>query len=608
MKRVVVWFAALFMILAPTLVHPAVAQAQDDTPSSWRIPRYVVDADVAADGVARVRIEFDFNFGNDRGHGPFVTLPVRQRVRDDPDRWRMIDVELGQVASPSGAAADVETTVEDGSLVIRIGDPDETWRGVQTYTLEYTARGLLTPEATSGLDELNWNAIGVGWQVPLDDVTVTISGPAAVQRVACFAGSSFDRPCVAGEDGDAARFNVTGLDPGEGMQVVAGFPDGTFTGAEPRYEKRYHVGNLFPLTPVSGGVTLGAAVLGLGLVYARTRRSARDEVYLGLTPGLTPGPGDAVTVGRAATDAPVAVQFQPPAGARPGEVGVLVDASADNLDVTATILDLAVRGHLRINETEGSGWVFERLSAGRDPLTPAEEHVLGTMFGGRRRVSTDDLRDKKYHDLLPGARTRLYDRVTRDLSWFKGNPNYARIAAVVGGIAIIAGSAILGLALAFAFGLGLVGLAGVVVGIAVIALNKRFGRRTALGSAVLAQTKGFELYLRTAEADQIRFEEGVDIFSRYLPYAIVFGVAERWTRVFQQLAAEHRYVADTSWYVGPQGFFYSPGFGHAMGDLSHSLSDSMRASVAANSAAQASSGGSGFGGGGGVGGGGGGGW
>ena len=64
--------------------------------------------------------------------------------------------------------------------------------------------------------------------------------------------------------------------------------------------------------------------------------------------------------------------------------------------------------------------------------------------------------------------------------------------------------------------------------------------RTAEGSAVLAQARGFEQYLKTAEANQIRWEEAQDIFSRYLPYAIVFGVAERWAEVFQEVARRPR--------------------------------------------------------------------
>ena len=67
---------------------------------------------------------------------------------------------------------------------------------------------------------------------------------------------------------------------------------------------------------------------------------------------------------------------------------------------------------------------------------------------------------------------------------------------------------------------------------------------------MLTQTNGFRRYLETAEADQIKFEEGQDIFSRYLPYAIVFGVADRWAKVFDELAASGADVAVPNWYVG----------------------------------------------------------
>ena len=120
---------------------------------------------------------------------------------------------------------------------------------------------------------------------------------------------------------------------------------------------------------------------------------------------------------------------------------------------------------------------------------------------------------------------------------------------------------------------------------------------------MLAQAKGFELYLTTAEAEQIKFEEGIDVFSRYLPYAIVFGVAERWAKIFQQLAAQGRYVSDASWYVGyGYGTMFSSGFTSSLDQLASTMSTSMQSATAA------SSGGSGFSGGGGFGGGGGGGW
>jgi uncharacterized membrane protein len=128
--------------------------------------------------------------------------------------------------------------------------------------------------------------------------------------------------------------------------------------------------------------------------------------------------------------------------------------------------------------------------------------------------------------------------------------------------------------------------------------------RTAKGTALLAQAKGFRLYLEKAEADQIRFEEGEDIFSRYLPFAIVFGVAERWAKVFAALAASGAAVAVPTWYYGSgysPGLFNYAAFGSSMDDFATTTSGSIAA------ATPSSSGSSGFGGGGFSGGGGGGG-
>ncbi len=154
-----------------------------------------------------------------------------------------------------------------------------------------------------------------------------------------------------------------------------------------------------------------------------------------------------------------------------------------------------------------------------------------------------------------------------------------RAAAIVLGLLLVAIGAGLGFALGLV-GFGLIGVAVAICGLAMMALNNRFGSRTANGSAVLAQAKGFELYLTTAEADQIKFEEGIDIFSRYLPYAIVFGVADRWTKIFEQLAAQGRYVADNSWYLGyGYGTFFSSGFTSSLDQLASTMSTSMQAST-----------------------------
>ncbi|MGC3953526.1 MAG: DUF2207 domain-containing protein [Propionicimonas sp.] len=597
MRRILTWLVAA---LAALLLLPATPAAADDDHSSWRIRNYDVVATVDADGgVTHVQLDLAFDFGGDPGHGPYVTLPLRQEIEGDPDHWRMLDVTVGEVLSPSGADATVETQEESGNLLIRIGSEGRTFTGIQRYRINYSIRGLIaTNQAQSGLDEFNWNVVGTGWEVPIDQVTASVTGPADVQRVACFGGDWFREACGADRSGRTASFTASGSP----VQIVAGFPAGTFSNAEPRFTTRYHIGNMFPVTPVTGGITGVLTLLGLGWLFRRTRRGSRDQVYLGLTPGMTPAPGQQAVIGEGTAKAPVAVQFQPPADARPGELGVLTDHTADNTDITATMMDLAVRGYLKIEQTGRKDWTFTKLATNQG-LVGYERHLFDGLFDKGPVVETDDLKDSSYSDLLTGTRSRMYDRVTKELHWFTRNPSTVRVLAIVGGLGLVVGGALVGVALGFV-GYGLIGLAGVLTGIGVLIANNRFGARTADGSAVLAQTKGFELYLSTAEADQIRFEEGIDVFSRYLPYAVIFGVAERWTKVFAQLEAQGRYTPTaTGWYVGyGHGTMLSPDFVSSMDRLAGQMTSSLQHATAA------SSGGSGFSGGGGFGGGGGGGW
>ncbi len=592
----------LLLLTVLALVGASPAQAADEHPT-WRVQRSEQQVTLDRSGLATVRLDLYFDFANDPGRGPYLWFPLRQEVTGDPNVWRMYDVTVTSVTSTTGASTELKQEVDDGNLVVRIGSANrQDRRGVQHYVIDYTLRGAVEPGASSGTDEFNWNAVGLGWDVPMDAVRVRLTGPAASQRTACFEGKTFSRVCQAGAPASTVEYTAGPLKKGEGVQVVAGYPVGTFVGAEPRYEKRLTIGNMFPLTPAAAGLTAALAALGLGGLALQVRRS-RDEAYVGLTPGLRPTAGDGTRIA-AAAKTPVAVQFRPPEGVHPGELGTLIDGSAGTIDVSATLIDLAVRGHLRITEEEKKVWRFDRLR-GDDPLTGPERHLIESLFADGPSVRTDEIKAPAYSKAFPGTQLALDKRVTQELGWFHRRPVLTRSLVIAAGIGLILFGVGLGLVLAVTAGLGLAGLAPVVVGILTIAFAGRFTRRTADGTAVLAQTRGFELYLRTAEADQIKFEESIDVFSRYLPYAIVFGVAERWAKVFQDLAAQGRYEPDSSWYVGPPGAFYAPGFAHSMGDLGQQLGASMMQSAAPSGG---SGGGSGFSGGGGFGGGGGGGW
>ena len=68
------------------------------------------------------------------------------------------------------------------------------------------------------------------------------------------------------------------------------------------------------------------------------------------------------------------VEFEPPLALKPAQLGVILDESADTKDVTATIVDLAVRGFLTITDVPGMfgrhDWLLTQRTANTAELLP----------------------------------------------------------------------------------------------------------------------------------------------------------------------------------------------------------------------------------------------
>jgi uncharacterized membrane protein YgcG len=575
-----------------------------------RIQSYDVVLRVRASGALQVTETIDYDFGSNRRHGIF--RDVLTRVPYDNDRDRLYTLHDVSVTSPTpGTPTGVSRSEDAGVTSLRIGDPDRLVTGRHTYVLRYTVDGALN--AFTDHVELFWNVIGDQWDVPIRAGSAFVETPGAVQQVTCFAGPKGSRlPCgSATAVGTRATFSqAKGLPPFNALTVVVGLRAGDVAAAGPVLEERWSLRRSLTPTPLTAAVALLVLGLGVGGVAWLVGSAGRDRRFVGRTPGVLPATGEPVIEGRMplVDHEPVAVAFAPPKGLRPGQIGTLLDEQANVLDVTATIVDLAVRGHLRIEEQARAhwfsrhDWVLVRLDAATDDvLLPYEKALYDGLFESGPTVALSQL-TKHFAARLAGVQTKLYEDVTA-AGWFRGRPDKVRGRWSAAGIVLaIAGgwlTWILGQHLHWA----VVGAAITVVGLFLHRMGRRMPARTAKGSAVLAQANGFRQYIHTAEAEQLRFEEGQDIFSRYLPYAIVFGEVDRWVRVFGALAVASPAGASRtgpSWYVGPTGW-----------DADH-FSDSLTGftSSAASTIAAAtpsSSGGSGFGGGGSSGGGGGGG-
>ena len=458
----------------------------------------------------------------------------------------------------------------DSALILRIGDEDiDDVSGVQTYQIEYTVDGLLNPaNAQHSGDELYWNVIGAGWEIPLGDITVAVTGPAAVEGAVVLRRTVRLDHAVHVRDVHRRRprrFTQDLVPVGAQLSTVTGWP------ARARSPASSRSSSTSPTRWPPSGPSRVFGILGLLVLVGggdpRVRPGAPRRPRQGL-PRPDPGPASRPTTSPAVPRSgfrdkrgAVSVQFQPPEGVRPGEVGTLVDEKADPVDVTATLVDLAVRGWLRIEEVPRSNpkkkakdWTLVQLKNKDGSLLPYEDELLASIFASSTSVKLSDLKTT-FAASMAKVQDGLYDHVTES-GWFRANPKSVRTAWHAAGIVLVVArrhprrSSRSPPVLSVAGHRAGAHRASRSSASVVTILGNAAPARTDDGTAVLAQSLGFRRYLATAEANQLRFEEGEDIFSRYLPYAIVFGLADRWARVFSELAAQGRAFEQPGWYVG----------------------------------------------------------
>lgn len=575
--------------------RPAAAQAVE------RIRDYRVQLAIEADGGLRVREVVTYDFGDQRRHGILRHIPVRLRYDDRHDRVYPVEV-LAVEASP-GTPARYRVERAGGTMTLRIGDPDRTVTGAHTYTISYRVEAALNGFADH--DELYWNAIGAQWGVPVDQAVVTVTAPAAVREVACFAGPvGSSLPCrSATADGPTARFAHDGLAAHQALTVVAAIPPGAVPPPRPRLEERWSVERAFSLTPAtvaSAGLLTVAALAGFA---ALAWRVGRDRRYAGSHVDVVfGGAGDAEEPVPLAERPVTPVEPAPPDGVRPGQVGTLVDEHAHPLDVVATIVDLAVRGYLRIDEVQRKtwfnkpDWALVRLGKDAGDLLAYERLLLDAVFRGSAdgEVRMSELRNA-FAERLRQVQDALYDDAVAR-RWFPARPDRIRARwRVIGLVAAAAGAGLVVLAARHTRA-GIVPVPVVLAGLVLVAGAGWMPRRTARGTAVVRRVAGFRRFIEDSEKDRARFAERTNLFSEYLPYAIVFGCTEKWAKAFAGLDGE---LPEMGWYSGADG----------LGAASFSSSmDSFTVSTAGTIASTpGGSGSSGFGGGGSSGGGGGGG-
>jgi uncharacterized membrane protein YgcG len=522
----------------------------------WVITSFHSDIAIAADSKLTVTEDIRVDFGSLSKHGIFRTIPLRYRFNDKQDRFYVLEVRS---VTDGTNPVQHDDSVDSDNEVIKIGDPNQLVSGPQRYVITYTVAGAMN--SFSDHSELFWNVDGALWPVPKTQVTATVHVPSgSLQKSACYQGPpGSTETCTHTDGSDHADFSSTrSLDSGEEMSVATALNPGAVNVPPPLLEprQRQFPQDAFDLTPLTVTLFVLLTVLGVGLVAWNWWVHGRDRAYLTQHYLADPPSGTTAALAEGQRTQPLfahdtlVVEFGPPQNMRPAELGLILDESADTKDVTATIVDLAVRGYLTITEgPDKADWTLTKKQAPDRSALEYERTLFYGLFAGRDTVKLSDLKGT-FAPTLKKAESEIYaDSLLRGL--FTSSPSQARAAWGCLGFALVLVGFAATVALGLAFGWGLVGLAVVIAGIALAATFPFMPQRTAAGRDLLQHTLGFRLYMTTAEKYRQQFAEKAQIFTQLLPYAIVFGCVTQWAKAFEGIDTA---AANSGWYVGNAPF------------------------------------------------------
>ena len=519
------------------------------------------------------------------------------------------DLEIESVTDAAGQPRRFETTEDDdGEFLLVTIAGSEYVHGEQTYVIEYHQRNVTHVPDDAAIDEFYWDVNGTGWAQPFANVSAALHMSEDVAagfngQVACYRGwTGSTTPCEVLEVADAAPTVVNaaaaGLGPYDNLTIAAGFTAGTFVARDEAFTSS-------PAAVAGGVAALVVLIAAIGAIVTRATRW-RDH----------PGRGTIIA------------QYEPPEGVSAMVAADLVGQPGKG--VTATILERAVDGELRIIETGRKAYGVEYVGAAETPSDGEAGRVVAALFGGNPAPGA--LRSLKSRDVALGRRLlAIRQSVTKAvvLAGLRRRPDlgrrllFAAIAIVAATFSMIFGIVALEDRMGGGWPFACLAVA-ILAAVATVITVADVRPLTERGRGIRDHLEGLRLYIRLAEADRLRVLQSpagalrvervglssasgppdpaivLKLNERLLPYAVMFGLEREWSR---ELAVLYEQTGEApGWYDGRSGFnptVFAAGVSSFSSTSSTSWSGSSSSSSSSGSSGGGSSGGGGGGGGGG---------
>ena len=549
----------LFVVLTFTFASPAFAK-------SWRIADFKDTIGINQQGRTVVSEQITLVFVGD-WHGIHRTIPVEYPGPHGTNYSLFVDVT--SVTDEAGNKLKYESHTSGGFLDLKIyipGAVDTT----KTVLINYAVRNGI--RYFDNYDEFYWNVTGNDWPVPIDHASAFVHFPDNAYgslRAQAFTGAygSTDHEATSDVGGSDVTFETTNPLPMRGgLTIDVYIPKGILKEPSALTKLGWFIGS----NPI-----MFLPFVTLGVMFVLWWYKGRDP-----DPGMS-----------------VAPMYEAPKDISPAEGGTLIDDVIHPRDITSTIVDLAVRGYIKIEETNEAGvlfhhkdYVFRLLKPQKewDALAPHERVMMENIFLAGDSTRLSSLKNR-FYKVIPTIREDIFSGL-RSKGMYLLDPESANAYSIGAAVVILAPFAIAqftGYKNFFDSVPSLI-VAGLISAVIWWLFARQMSAKTIKGGRTRVAVLGFQEFMNRVDADRLK-KMPPDTFEKCLPFAMALGVEHVWAQKFAGIVQN-----PPQWYAGPTPMTtFNPIF---FTNTMHSMSNDMHQVFV--SAPRASSTGSGWSGGG----------
>jgi hypothetical protein len=542
---------------------------------SWQIADFHDTLTVTYDGSLavseRITVQFEGEF-----HGIFRDIPIEYPGPHGTNFTLFL--KFTGVTDENGNQLRYASHTSNGYRHLKIYIPNAA-DATRIVQIDYVVRNAV--RYFDNYDEFYWNVTGNDWPVPIEHASAFVRFPenaAGSLRAQAFTGTygSTQREATANVNGAVISFETTSSLPMRGgLTADVYIPKGILS--EPSAFTRF---NWF----VGSNPVIFLPLWTLVVMFVVWWYKGRD-----------PDPGQSV-----------APMYEPPKGISPAEAGTLIDDSVDPRDITCTIVDLAVRGFIRIEEVNEPGLLFHHkdyvlhLLIDRSQWTGLASHervMLENIYAGGGTETRLSTLKNHFYTALPLIRQDIMASL-RQKGMYLLDPDSANVYSFVAIVLILgpfAAFQFFGIA-DFFNSIGLLIISVLISALIWWLFARQMTAKTVNGARTKVAVLGFQEFIRRVDADRLK-RMPPDTFEKYLPFAMALGIEQIWAHKFAGLIQN-----PPSWYVSPTpypvGGFNPIFFTNSMHLMSNDMHQVFVSAPRASSTGSGWSGGGGFGGGG----------